>query len=91
MEGFALAVREELQRMSGPQFGEFLEVQLAPDRRPSPHDAQGDDTALERSRDLLERIERTPSALREALTVCRERDAGGAPRLARALIERLLS
>lgn len=88
-EGFALAVREELQRMSGPRFGQILEVQLPSDRRGVVRacDAPSDS---EREREILARIEATPSALREALATCREHDRGAGPILERALIERLL-
>ncbi|QDV09910.1 putative metallophosphoesterase YhaO [Planctomycetes bacterium Poly30] len=88
-EGFALAVREELQRMSGPHFGEFLEVELAPDRTAVERLSHGP-SEFDRSRELLARIERTPSALREALAVCREHDDGAALRLEDALLGRLL-
>lgn len=81
---FEAAVREEVQRKSGPVFGDILEVELRPAA------ASAAPAAREASvQDMLRAIEQTPSALREALIVCAERDAANGTRLADALIDRL--
>ena len=83
---FEAAVREELQRRSGAVFGDILEVQLRPERT---HAAAVEPESVQ---ELVAHIEQTPSALREALAVCRERDAAstGTSQLTEALLRRLL-
>jgi DNA repair exonuclease SbcCD nuclease subunit len=80
---FELAVREEVQRLSGPVFGEILEVELRPGR------SENDLIRPSSSQELLDYIEGTPSALREALAVCRGRDATDGSRLEDELLQRL--
>ncbi len=84
-EDFEAAVREEVQRLSGPVFGDILEVELRP-LRPS-----ADAEAPESAGEILQCLETAPSALREALAVCRERDAVHGSRLTEALLARLAS
>ncbi|MFT5731906.1 MAG: exonuclease SbcD [Planctomycetota bacterium] len=89
-DGFAEAVRDELQRLSGPVFGDFLEVQLRAARGGKPSTLE----ALKTLEELRAMIEGTPSALREALAVCRALDAKSAEsrepaELEDALLQRL--
>ncbi len=81
---FESAVREEVQRRSGPVFGDILEVELRPERASAASAERGSMV------ELMQSIEQTPSALREALNVCRERDAADGTQLADALMQRLL-
>ncbi len=80
------AVREELQLATGAVFGEVLEVQLAAARTGETAVA-----ATAGAAELRDRIEHTPSALRDALHVCREQDTREGTRLEAALMERLLA
>lgn len=84
-EDFEAAVREEVQRQSGAVFGDILQVELRPAR-------SGADSAPEGSTaEVLKRIESAPSALREALAVCRERDSANGGQLTRAFLDRIVS
>ncbi len=85
-DDFRSAVREELQLATGAVFGEVLEVQLAAARTGETAVA-----ATAGAAELRDRIEHTPSALRDALHVCREQDTREGTRLEAALMERLLA